>query len=343
VSDAHAPVLLTEAIDALNVRPSGLYVDGTFGRGGHSRLLLERLGPEGRVIALDRDPEAVRAAADIRDPRFSIRHGAFGRIAALFPDPGLARVDGILLDLGISSPQIDRAERGFSFRHDAPLDMRMDTSTGRTAAEWLATADESEIREVIRDYGEERFAKQIAAAIVAARARGAVDSTRQLAEIVAEAVPTREPRQDPATRTFQAVRIHVNQELQELSLALPQCLELLGPGGRLAVISFHSLEDRIVKRFFRAQSRADTLPPRLAVRASELPEPALRIVGRAQKPSESEVAANPRARSAIMRVAERTSAALRPATASTPGVENTLAKRRPPVKRAAADLSRAAA
>ncbi|HEX2826704.1 MAG TPA: 16S rRNA (cytosine(1402)-N(4))-methyltransferase RsmH [Burkholderiales bacterium] len=305
----HAPVLLEEAVDALAVRPDGTYVDCTFGRGGHSRAILARLGADGRLVALDRDPEAVSAAAAIADPRFTILHGAFGRVAELLAALGLSRVNGILLDVGISSPQLDEARRGFSFRHDAPLDMRMDTTTGTTAGEWLATASESEIREVIRDYGEERFAKQIAAAIVAARARGPLGTTRQLAALVAEAVPTREPRQDPATRTFQALRIHVNRELEELSLALPQCVDLLEAGGRLVVISFHSLEDRIVKRMFRDQSTADKLPPRLAVRARDLPEPRLKLVGRARRPAEAEVAANPRARSAIMRVAERTRAA----------------------------------
>jgi 16S rRNA (cytosine1402-N4)-methyltransferase len=214
-------------------------------------------------------------------------------------------VHGCLLDLGVSSPQLEEAGRGFSFRHDAPLDMRMDTTAGQTAAEWLAGATESEIREVIKTYGEERFAKPIAAAIVAARSRGRLASTRQLAALVAEAVPTREPRQDPATRTFQAVRIRVNQELEELTVALPQCVELLEPGGRLVVISFHSLEDRIVKRFMREHSRVDTLPPRLAVRARDLPQPKLRLVGKAKRPNDAEVALNPRARSAIMRVAER--------------------------------------
>jgi 16S rRNA (cytosine1402-N4)-methyltransferase len=310
VSEAgtHAPVLLEEAVDALAVRPDGAYVDCTFGRGGHSRAILAQLGPDGRLVALDRDPQAVSAAAAIDDARFGIVHGAFGRVAELLRALGISRVNGILLDLGISSPQLDEARRGFSFRHDAPLDMRMDTTTGTTAGEWLATASASEIREVIRDYGEERFAKQIAAAIVAARTRGPLGTTRQLAALVAEAVPTREPRQDPATRTFQALRIHVNRELEELSLALPQCVDLLEPGGRLVVISFHSLEDRIVKRFLRDQSTADKLPPRLAVRARDLPEPRLRIVGKARRPSDAEVAANPRARSAIMRVAERTAA-----------------------------------
>ncbi|HUP93988.1 MAG TPA: 16S rRNA (cytosine(1402)-N(4))-methyltransferase RsmH [Burkholderiales bacterium] len=304
MSDAHTAVLLHEAVDALDVQRAGTYVDCTFGRGGHSRLILARLGSEGRLVALDRDPEAVEAAAEIDDPRFTIVHRAFGRLAGLLAHLGIARVRGILLDLGVSSPQLDEA-RGFSFRRDAPLDMRMDTTTGATAAQWLATATESEIREVIKTYGEERFAKQIAAAIVAARERGALGTTRQLAALVAEAVPTREPRQDPATRTFQAVRIHVNQELQELSLVLPQCVELLDPGGRLVVISFHSLEDRIVKRFLREHARADTLPPRLAVRARDLPQPKLRTLGKARRASDAEIERNPRARSAIMRVAER--------------------------------------
>jgi 16S rRNA (cytosine1402-N4)-methyltransferase len=308
VSEGHAPVLLQEAVDALEVRSGGVYVDCTFGRGGHSRLILTRLGPDGRLIAFDRDPEAVQAAARIEDSRFTIVHSAFGRLAERLETIGVSRVRGILFDLGVSSPQLEATRRGFSFRRDAPLDMRMDTTQGPTAAEWLATAAEAEIREVIKTYGEERFAKSIAAAIVAARARRPLGTTYQLAALVAEAVPTREPRQDPATRTFQAVRIRVNQELQELSLALPQCIELLEPGGRLVVISFHSLEDRIVKRFLREHSQADTLPPKLAVRARDLPQPKLRIVGKARRPSAAEVTANPRARSAIMRVAERTAA-----------------------------------
>jgi 16S rRNA (cytosine1402-N4)-methyltransferase len=305
VSDAHAPVLLHEAVDALNVQNAGTYVDCTFGRGGHSRLILARLGADGRLVALDRDPEAVQAAAALRDPRFTILHGDFGRLAQLLATVGVTRVHGILLDLGVSSPQLERDERGFSFRREGPLDMRMDTTQGTTAAKWLAAATESEIREVIKNYGEERFAKQIAAAIVAARARGSLGTTRQLAALVAEAVPARDPHQDPATRTFQALRIHVNQELEELSLALPQCVELLAPGGRLVVISFHSLEDRIVKRFLRDRSHADTLPPRLAVRARDLPQPRLRRVGKARRPAPAEIALNPRARSAIMRVAEK--------------------------------------
>jgi 16S rRNA (cytosine1402-N4)-methyltransferase len=301
----HAPVLAHEAVDALAVREDGVYVDCTFGRGGHSRLILERLGKRGRLIALDRDPEAVLAGGGIGDERFTIVHGAFGKLAELLGHLGVTQVRGILLDLGVSSPQLDNAARGFSFRSDAPLDMRMDTTNGITAAEWLAAAAESEIREVIKNYGEERFAKQIAAAIVAARARGPIGTTRELAALVAAATPSREPRQDPATRTFQALRIHVNQELAQLSLVLPQSLALLEPGGRLAVISFHSLEDRIVKRFLRAESQADRLPARLPVRARDLPEPRLRLVGKAIRAGGDEVARNARARSAIMRVAER--------------------------------------
>ncbi len=302
---SHTAVLLEEAIDGLNVRGDGIYVDCTFGRGGHSRLILARLGASGRLIALDRDPQAVSAGGEIEDGRFRILHGRFSRLSELAAQAGIARADGILLDLGVSSPQLEDADRGFSFRFDAPLDMRMDPGSGPTAADWLAHATEQEIREVIRTYGEERFAKQIAAAIVAARARRPIGTTRELAALVAKAVPTREPHQDPATRTFQAIRIHVNQELEELSLALPQSVELLAPGGRLVVISFHSLEDRMVKRFLRDASRTDRLPARLPVRARDLPPPRLRLVGRAVRPCEAEIAANPRARSAIMRVAER--------------------------------------
>jgi 16S rRNA (cytosine1402-N4)-methyltransferase len=302
---SHAAVLAPQALEGLQVRADGVYVDCTFGRGGHSRLILGRLGEKGRLIAMDRDPDAVKAGGEIHDARFTIVHGAFGRLRAALAEIGVTQAHGVLLDLGVSSPQLDDAARGFSFRGDAPLDMRMDNSSGITASEWLATAAESEIREVIRDYGEERFAKQIAAAIVAARSRGPVATTRQLAALVAEAVPAREPRQDPATRTFQALRIHINQELAELSLALPQCADLLAPAGRLVAISFHSLEDRIVKRFMRDQSRPDHLPARLPVRARDLPAPPLRLVGRAIRPAGDEVADNPRARSAVMRIAEK--------------------------------------
>ena len=307
-SRAHVAVLAQEAIEALNIRSNGTYVDCTYGRGGHSRLILEKLGAEGRLIALDRDPEAVQAGVALHDPRFVIVRSAFSQVSDVLQKLGVAGVDGMLLDLGVSSPQLDDGRRGFSFRSDAPLDMRMDPEHGISAAEWLATAEESEIREVIRNHGEERFAKQIAAAIVAARARGPVDTTRKLAALVADAVPTREPRQDPATRTFQALRIHVNQELEELSIVLPQCVALLGASARLVVISFHSLEDRIVKRFMRAQSQADALPARLPVRARDLPQPRMRLVGRAIRASDHEIAINPRARSAVMRVSERTEA-----------------------------------
>ena len=307
-SSAHVAVLAQEAIEALNIRSDGIYVDCTYGRGGHSRLILEKLGAGGRLIALDRDPEAVQAGQALRDPRFVIVRSPFSRVREVLQELDVAGVDGMLLDIGVSSPQIDDARRGFSFRSDAPLDMRMDPQHGLSAAEWLATAEESEIREVIRNHGEERFAKQIAAAIVEARTRGPVDTTRKLAALVADAVPTREPRQDPATRTFQALRIHVNQELEELSVVLPQCVALLGAGGRLVVISFHSLEDRIVKRFMRTQSQADALPARLPVRARDLPQPRMRRIGRAVRASDAEPAATPRARSAVMRVAERTEA-----------------------------------
>jgi len=301
----HRTVLLAEAVDALAVKPDGIYVDATFGRGGHARAILDRLGPQGRLIALDRDPDAIAAAEEVTDGRFGAHHARFGELARVVREAGVAAVDGVLMDLGISSPQIDRAERGFSFRGDGPLDMRMDTTRGETAAEWIAEATESRLRGVIRDYGEERFAGQIAKAIVAAREREPIRTTRQLAGIVATAVRTRETGQDPATRTFQALRIHLNRELEELSLALPQAMDLLARGGRLAVISFHSLEDRIVKQFMREHS-APQVPERLPVRAADLPTPPLRLVGRAIKPSAAEVAANPRSRSAVLRVAERT-------------------------------------
>ena len=306
---SHTAVLLEQAVEGLRVRGDGCYVDCTYGRGGHSRLILARLGSAGRLIALDRDPQAVAAGGEIDDGRFRMLHGRFSRLAELAEEAGVTRAHGILLDLGMSSPQLDDPARGFSFRFDAPLDMRMDAGGGVTAAEWLAHAAETEIREVIKNHGEERFAKQIAAAIVAARARGPVGTTRQLAALVAEAVPAREPYQDPATRTFQALRIHLNQELEELSLVLPQCLQLLNPAGRLVVISFHSLEDRIVKRFMRDSARPDPLPRRLPLRAHELPQPKLRLIGRAVRPAAAEIAANPRARSAVMRIAERTEAA----------------------------------
>jgi 16S rRNA (cytosine1402-N4)-methyltransferase len=296
----HRPVLEQEAVAALALKAAGTYVDGTFGRGGHSRAILAQLGPQGRLIALDRDPDAAAAAREIADPRFSFIRTTFSDLAALPP-----LVDGMLFDLGVSSPQLDDPTRGFSFRADGPLDMRMDPASSPSAAEWLATAEQQQITEVIRDYGEERFAKQIAAAIVDARRREPLLRTRQLADLVAAAVRTREPGQDPTTRTFQAVRIHVNRELEEVSLMLPRAVARLAEGGRLAVISFHSLEDRIVKRFMQQLARPD-VPRDLPLRASEMPQPALNIVGRAQRASHEETRRNPRARSATLRVGERT-------------------------------------
>jgi len=298
---SHTTVLLTEAVEALVTQPDGLYVDGTFGRGGHSRAILQRLSPQGRLIAFDKDPEAIAEAGQITDPRFSIRHASFGDMAAeLHGGPPL---QGVLLDLGVSSPQIDNPARGFSFRADAPLDMRMDTTRGETAAEFLQRATQREIEEVIREHGEERFAASIAKALVARRESGdAVGTTAELSALVARAVKTREPGQDPATRTFQALRIHVNAELEALHQGLNAALELLAPQGRLVVISFHSLEDRIVKTFIGQHSK-DTFDRR----APMAPAKALKLHALARvKPSAAEIAANPRSRSAVMRVAERT-------------------------------------
>jgi len=292
------------------VRPNGVYVDGTFGRGGHSRLILQQLGETGRLVAFDRDAEAVAAGREINDPRLRLVHSRFSAIGEMLAESGMEKVDGVLLDLGVSSPQIDDVARGFSLRFDGPLDMRMDTACGRSAAEWINDNEttEQQLYEVIKNYGEERFAKQIARAIVASRQDGAVTTTGQLSQIVAKAVKSREPGQDPATRTFQAIRIFLNQELEELSLVLPQCVELLAPHGRLAVISFHSLEDRVVKRFIREMEKPDKLPYKLPVRALDLPAPRLVALGKARRASLAEVSANPRARSATLRVAERTEA-----------------------------------
>ena len=298
----HTTVLLDEAVHALlgeGDAPAGTFVDGTFGRGGHSRLILQRLGPQGRLVAFDKDTEAIQAAARITDARFSIRHQGFSHLGEL----PAASVSGVLLDLGVSSPQIDDPQRGFSFRFDGPLDMRMDTTRGQSVAEWLADAEAAQIAEVIRDYGEERFAGPIAKAIVARRTeRGPIASTAELADIVAGAVKTREPGQNPATRTFQALRIFINAELEELEQALEASLKVLQPGGRLVVISFHSLEDRIVKQFIAKHSKEvyDRRAPFAVPQAMKL-----KALDRI-RPSAVEVASNPRARSAIMRVAERT-------------------------------------
>ncbi|MBI5891516.1 MAG: 16S rRNA (cytosine(1402)-N(4))-methyltransferase RsmH [Nitrosomonadales bacterium] len=302
---AHATVLLNEAVEALQVKADGVYVDGTFGRGGHSRLILEKLGERGRLIALDKDPMAIAAGKAIADARFQLLHRGFEQLGEALRELGIGEVDGVLLDLGVSSPQLDDETRGFSFRFDAPLDMRMDTSRGQTAAEWLATADEGELTEVIRDYGEERFARQIARTIVAARQEREILTTKQLGDIVAQCVRTREPGKNPATRTFQAIRIYINRELEELENVLPQCVAHLKTGGRMAVISFHSLEDRMVKHFLRDMAQGDKLPKGVPIRAVDVPQGKLRLIGKPVYASEAEVSANPRARSAVLRVAER--------------------------------------
>jgi 16S rRNA (cytosine1402-N4)-methyltransferase len=257
------------------------------------------------LIALDRDPAAIAAGAAIADPRFKLVHAAFSELGSVLEQQNIAVVDGVLLDIGVSSPQLDDASRGMSFRFDAPLDMRMDTTKGETAAEFLAQASQREIERVVRDYGEERFAHAIAAAVVAARAEHGIGTTRQFAALVEKAVRTREPGQHPATRSFQALRIHVNRELEELSLSLPQAAAALAPAGRLVVISFHSLEDRIVKRFMRDAANPPQPDKRLPLKAADLPKPTLRLVGKAVKPGDAEVRGNPRARSAVMRVAEK--------------------------------------
>ncbi|MHA7816721.1 MAG: 16S rRNA (cytosine(1402)-N(4))-methyltransferase RsmH [Pseudohaliea sp.] len=302
----HETVLLREAVEALVTARDGVYVDGTFGRGGHSRAILERLGPAGRLLAVDKDPAAAAAAGELAaaDGRFSFFHGSFAALPAVLAARGAAGVDGILLDLGVSSPQLDEPGRGFSFREDGPLDMRMDTTRGATAAEWLAGAPEAEIARVLKELGEERFARRIAGAIVRARAEAPIETTGRLAQIVSEANPRWEKHKHPATRSFQAIRIWINGELEDLRALLDSALALLRVGGRLVIISFHSLEDRMVKRFMRELARGESLPRGVPVRDSDQPRP-LRIVGKAVRASEAEVAANPRARSAIMRTAER--------------------------------------
>lgn len=303
----HRTVLLAEAVDALNLagpRANGVHIDGTFGRGGHSRLILSRLGAEGRLFGFDKDLQAIATAEQVDDPRFAIVHDSFATMRSALLERGIAQVDGILLDLGISSPQVDDAARGFSFRNDGPLDMRMDTTRGMSAAQWLAIETEQQLEKVIRDYGEERFAFQIAKAIVARRAIEPISSTRQLAAIVAQAVKTREKGKDPATRTFQAIRIFINQELKDLALGLSEAYAMLAPGARMAVISFHSLEDRIVKQFFASKVKVEQPDRRLPIRAVDLPQPLMKLIAK-MKPSELEVADNPRSRSAVMRVAER--------------------------------------
>ena len=303
----HRTVLLNEAVDALDIegaRADGIYIDGTFGRGGHSRLILSKLGPKGRLFGFDKDLQAIATANQILDPRFEIVHDSFATMKSALQERGIHHVDGILLDLGISSPQVDDAARGFSFQKDGPLDMRMDTTRGVSAAEWLATATEQQLEKGVRDYGEERFAFQIAKAIVAGRAVVPISTTRQLAGIVANAVKTREKGKDPATRTFQAIRIFVNKELEDLETGLSEAYALLAPGARMSVISFHSLEDRMVKQFLASKAKVEQPDRRLPIRAVDLPQPLMKLIAKI-KPSDAEVKDNPRSRSAVLRVAER--------------------------------------
>ncbi len=303
----HVPVLRDEVMQALRIRADGVYLDATYGRGGHAGEIMKKLGPNGRLLALDRDPQAVEAAQKNfgRDARFRIEKGPFSMLGHYVDNQGLmGQVNGILLDLGVSSPQLEDPRRGFSFRYDGPLDMRMDPDSGKSAADWLGKANEREIARVIRDYGEERFARRIARAIMRSRKEQPITTTGRLADIVSQAVPTRERGQHPATRTFQAIRIHINRELEELGEALPQAVKALAPGGRLAVISFHSLEDRLIKRFMQVEAKGGELPPDLPVRQEQL-HPHLKIIGKPVRAGEAEVHLNPRARSAMLRVAER--------------------------------------
>ncbi|WP_293774764.1 16S rRNA (cytosine(1402)-N(4))-methyltransferase RsmH [uncultured Pantoea sp.] len=307
----HTTVLLDEAVNGLNIREDGIYIDGTFGRGGHSRLILSQLGEKGRLIAIDRDPQAIAAAADITDPRFSIIHGPFSALAEYVTERDLVgKIDGILLDLGVSSPQLDDAERGFSFMRDGPLDMRMDPSRGQSAAEWLLNAEEADIAFVLKTYGEERFAKRIARAIVERNREQPMTRTRELAEVIAVATPVKDKFKHPATRSFQAIRIWINSELEEIDTALKGAVEVLASQGRLSVISFHSLEDRLVKRFMRDQSRGPQVPAGLPMTEHQLRALGgreLKLLGK-MSPGDAEVAENPRARSSVLRIAEKTDA-----------------------------------
>lgn len=305
----HVTVLLQEAVDALVTNPAGFYVDGTFGRGGHSALVLQHLSPEGRLLGIDKDLAAIAVANErfADDKRFGIAHGSFAELAELIEARGMTgKVDGVLLDLGVSSPQLDEAERGFSFQNDGPLDMRMDQTRGQSAADWVNNAAEDEIARVIKEFGEERFAKRMARAIVNERQAKPFTRTKHLAEVIKEANPAWEKGKHPATRAFQAIRIHVNNELMDLDAVLDQALSVLAIGGRLVVISFHSLEDRVVKRFIRRQELGDPVPRGLPVRDEQLNK-RMRSCGKAIKASDGEVDANVRSRSAIMRVAEKIS------------------------------------
>ncbi|MDH2068026.1 16S rRNA (cytosine(1402)-N(4))-methyltransferase RsmH [Pantoea sp. GD03673] len=307
----HTTVLLDEAVNGLNIREDGIYIDGTFGRGGHSRLILSQLGEKGRLIAIDRDPQAIAAAAEITDPRFSIIHGPFSALAEYVAERDLVgKIDGILLDLGVSSPQLDDAERGFSFMRDGPLDMRMDPSRGHSAAEWLLHAEEADIAFVLKTFGEERFAKRIARAIVERNREQPMTRTRELAEVISVAMPVKDKFKHPATRSFQAIRIWINSELEEIDIALKGAVEVLAPQGRLSVISFHSLEDRLVKRFMRDQSRGPQVPAGIPMTEHQLRALGgreLKLLGK-MSPGDAEVSENPRARSSVLRIAEKTDA-----------------------------------
>ncbi|MFZ7260436.1 16S rRNA (cytosine(1402)-N(4))-methyltransferase RsmH [Avibacterium avium] len=312
-SPEHFTVLLNEAVDGLALKEKGIYIDGTFGRGGHSRLILSRLSQDGRLIAIDRDPRAIAAAAQIQDPRFQIEHNSFSAIPEICEKLGLVgKIDGILLDLGVSSPQLDEAERGFSFMKDGPLDMRMDTTQGLSAAEWLQQVSEQDLAWVLKTFGEERFAKRIAQAIVNynknVRQNGTepLNRTLQLAELIAQSVPFKDKHKHPATRSFQAIRIFINAELEELERVLQGALRVLAPQGRLSIISFHSLEDRMVKHFMRKQSKGESLPKGLPLREDQIQRSqTLKTIGKAIMPSEQEIAQNARSRSAVLRIAER--------------------------------------
>ncbi|GAB1670932.1 16S rRNA (cytosine(1402)-N(4))-methyltransferase RsmH [Mannheimia haemolytica] len=305
----HITVLLHEAVDGLAIKPNGIYIDGTFGRGGHSRLILSKLGENGRLIATDRDPRAIAEAQTISDPRFQIEHTAFSAIPELCERMGLVgKIDGILLDLGVSSPQLDEAERGFSFMRDGPLDMRMDTTKGLSAAEWLAQVSAEDLAWVLKEFGEERFAKRIAQAVVSYNksAPEKISRTLQLAQIIADAVPFKDKHKHPATRSFQAIRIFINSELDELEKALNSALTVLAPEGRLSIISFHSLEDRMVKQFMRKHSKGMEVPRGLPILEAELTKNIpLKTIGKAIMPSEAEIEANARSRSAVLRIAEK--------------------------------------
>jgi len=306
---SHVTVLLNEALDGLAIKPDGIYIDATFGRGGHSRKLLSKLGPNGRLYGIDRDPTAIAVAKEleVEDPRFSILAGPFSGLATYVEDLGLTgQLDGVLMDLGVSSPQLDDAERGFSFMRDGPLDMRMDPTSGRSAAQWLAQAEVDEIAYVIKNFGEENWATHIARSIVADRTETPFETTKQLADFIARVVPKKDRNKHPATRTFQAIRIYINSELEEIEQALLASIEVLKPEGRLSVISFHSLEDRIVKRFIRKQSKGEEVPFGIPMTEEQLNKTRnYKAVGKAIKPSKDEITANPRSRSSVLRIAQK--------------------------------------